>query len=72
MFCHTGGIERQVWSDMPTCIYAYKCPDALQRKAQRAAVEAVEVSCLYSRERLLSMSPVLLWFEHTVNFFNLS
>lgn len=48
MFCHMGGVERQVWSDMPSCIYAYNWPDALLRKAQRAAAEAVELSCLYS------------------------
>lgn len=60
MFCHTGGVERQVWLDMPSCIYAYKWPDALLRKARRPAVEAVELSCLYSRARLLIIRFVMI------------
>lgn len=68
LFCHMGGVEKQVWSNMPSCIYAYSWSDALLRKARRAAAEAVELSCLYSWERLLSMSPVLLWSKQPSSF----
>lgn len=68
LFCHMGGVERQVWSNMPSCIYACSWSDALLRKAQGAAAEAEELSCLYSWERLLSMAPVLLCFKHTGKF----
>lgn len=68
LFCHMGGVERQVWSNMLSCIYACSWSDALLRKAQGAAAEAEELSCLYSWQRLLSMAPVLLCFKHTGKF----
>lgn len=34
LFCHMGGVERQVWLNMPSCIYAYSWSDALPRKTE--------------------------------------